>query len=92
MAVLPTALVVLALLLSLGSRALAPRGLFPAPWALLAAVAVGAVAALHRPFESRRPAQLGMAPGTLGLGALVLGPLLVTAGRRPRRRWRPASP
>ncbi len=83
LAVLPTALVVLALLLSLGSETLAPRGLFPAPWALLGWVALGAVAALHRPFEPRRPLQLGVPPGTLGLGALVLGPVLATQGASP---------
>ena len=83
LAVLPTALVVLALLLSLGSAGLAPRGLLPAPWALLGWVALGAVAALHRPFEPSRPLQLGMPPGTLGLGAVVLGPVLATQGATP---------
>ena len=83
LAVLPAALVVLTLLLSLGSRSLTPRGLFPAPWALLGWVLLGAVAALHRPFDSRQPLQLGTAPGTLGLGALVLGPQLATLGATP---------
>ena len=83
LAVLPAALVVLALLLSLGSPKLAPGGLFPAPWALLGWVAVGAVAALHRPFERRPQALQESSRGTLGLGALVLGPLIATQGATP---------
>jgi diguanylate cyclase (GGDEF)-like protein len=83
LAVLPTALVMLALLLSLGSPALAPRGLSPAPWQLLGWVLLGAAAALHRPFEKRPPMQLGQQPGTLGLGALVIGPVMATQGASP---------
>lgn len=83
LAVLPTALVVLAFLLSLGSSLLAPRGAFPAPWQLLGWVLLGAVAALHRPFEGRPGAHQAALPGTLGLGALVLGPILATQGVTP---------
>ena len=83
LAVLPTALVMLALLLSLGAPALAPRGLLPAPWQMLGWVLLGAAAALHRPFEKRPPMMLGQQPGTLGLGALVVGPVMATQGASP---------
>jgi diguanylate cyclase (GGDEF)-like protein len=81
LAVVPGAAVLMAFLASLASPALAPRGAFPAPWELIGWALLAALAALHRPFER---AGAGPAlPGTLGLGAVVLLPVLVRHGATP---------
>ncbi|MEL7058876.1 MAG: GGDEF domain-containing protein [Acidobacteriota bacterium] len=81
----PGALLALALLLALGSPTLAPGGLWANPWELLAWVAVGALAALHRPFApAPRPlAARSASSSTLGLGALVVPAVSLRLGAVP---------
>lgn len=81
-AVLPSVLVVLTLLLATGSPRLAPDGLWGDPWLTLWWTVLGAVAAIHRPLSTPAPMALEPAP-TLGLGAWVLPPVLVTLGTVP---------
>ncbi|MCG8462715.1 MAG: hypothetical protein MI919_41040, partial [Holophagales bacterium] len=83
-AVLPSVLVVLALLLASASPLLAPEGVAAAPFELLGFVLVSALAALHRAFFAG-PTPAAELPSraasvSLGLGSLVLPAVAVRQG------------
>ena len=83
-AVLPSVLVVLALLVATGSPRLAPKGLLSDPQQILLWILVGAVAALHRPLAAMAsPDAKGGDAATLGLGAVVLPAVMVELGSVP---------
>ncbi len=84
-AVLPSALVILILLIATASPQLAPKGLLAEPWQLLAWIAVGIVAALHRPLAGHTAPAASTAgeTATLGLGAVVLPAVLAESGVVP---------
>ncbi len=71
--VAPIAAAALALVLAPHWNLLAPQGLLPAPAMMLALCLVAMVCMLHRPFDS----------GTLGVGAVVVAPVVVELGILP---------